>query len=335
MFSVVFRCGCLALVALLAGSAVSAAKPPLGSPRVLRTATPADHVGRPAARTEWWRLRGVDRGTGRWFELYLVRDGGLWGSSLLVVDETGAERRGAPDLGFARAGRRRLVARSVGSLTIERVRGGFDVALDDREATARLRLRDALRGPAAIGWRMKPRPAGGTREDGMSWAVPVATSRLSGSVSIRGTPVDVGGWRASYEHGWGSIDLSGASWVGWDQYVMHGRNGTAWLLHGLNRRDTVDAIGDKDKPWMGVLARVGRRGVHICHARIARSRWWQTVQLVTWARRIRAHCGGTRISVSDGPGVYDEWDSHDEIRIAARGRGRLVGAGVHLTSGGF
>ena len=33
--------------------------------------------------------------------------------------------------------------------------------------------------------------------------------------------------------------------------------------------------------------------------------------------------------------VYDEWDSHDEIRVAARGRGRLVGAGVHLTSGGF
>ena len=269
------------------------------------------------------------------FELYLVRDGGLWSSSLLVVDEAGAERRGVLDVGPAHSGRRRLVARSVGSLTIERARGGFRVALDDPEAIARLRLRGVRRGPAAFGWRMKPRPAGGTREDGMSWAAPVATSVLVGSVSIRGAPRDVTGWRASYEHGWGSIDLSGASWVGWDQFVMHGPGGTAWLLHGLNRRDTVDATGDKDKPWIGVLARVSARGVRVCRARITRSDWWQTAQLVTWARRVRARCGGLRLAVRDGLGVYDELDSHDEIRFVARGPGQLVGAGVHLTSGGF
>jgi hypothetical protein len=227
------------------------------------------------------------------------------------------------------------VARGVGSLTISRARGGFHVVLDDPEVTARLRLRHARRGAAALGWRMKPRPAGGTRADGMSWAAPVATSVLAGRVAIRGTPVKVDGWRGSYEHGWGSIDLSGASWVGWDQYVMHGRDGTAWLLHGLNRRDTVEATGRKDKPWMGVLARVGPGGVRVCRARIARSDWWMTAQLVIWARRVRARCGGMRLVVRDGLGVYDEWDSHDEIRIAARGRGRLVGAGVHLTSGGF
>ena len=320
---------------LLAGAPVAEAKPPLGSPRVVRAVTPADHVGRAHARTEWWRLRGVNRRTGAWFELYLLRDGGLWGSSLVVVDSAGQQRRG--DLGFKsrpvqarppRRSRRRIA-------TIRRVGGGFRVALDDPEAAATLRLRSARRGPAALGWRMKPRPAGGTRVDGVSWAVPVATSVLSGTFAIRGTAVRVDGWRASYEHGWGSIDLSGASWVGWDQYVMHGRRGTAWILHGLNRRDTVASTGRKDRPWMGVLARVGPRGVRACRARIARSDWQMTAQLVIWAQRARARCGRLRLAVRDGLGVYDEWDSHDEIRVAARGRGRLVGADVHLTSGGF
>ena len=195
---------CIGLIALLAKPAVSDAAPPLGSPPVLRTAAEGDLVGRPHARTEWWRLRGVDRRTGAWFELYLLRDGGLWGSSLLVVDEAGAERRGALDLGPARSGRRRLTARAVGSLTIERARGGFRVALDDPEATATLRLRGVRRGPAALGWRTRPRPAGGTRQDGMSWAAPVATSVLAGSLSIRGAPRTVTDWRASYEHGWGT-----------------------------------------------------------------------------------------------------------------------------------
>jgi hypothetical protein len=325
----------VAVLALLAGPAVAEAKPPLGSPRVVRASTPADHVGRADARTEWWRLRGVNRRTGAWFELYLLRDGGLWGSSLVVVDKAGQERRG--DLGFTavRAGRDRLIGRGAGSLTIRRIGGGFRVTLDDPEATATLRLRSARRGPAALGWRMKPRPAGGTRVDGMSWAVPVATSVLSGRFAIRDTPTRVDGWRASYEHGWGSIDLSCASWVGWDQYIVHGRHGTAWILHGLNRRDTVESTGRKDRPWMGVLARVDAGGVRACRARIARSDWWMTAQLVIWARRARARCGGMRLAVRDGLGVYDEWDSHDEIRVAARGRGRLVGAGVHLTSGGF
>jgi hypothetical protein len=42
-----------------------------------------------------------------------------------------------------------------------------------------------------------------------------------------------------------------------------------------------------------------------------------------------------QFSVRDGNGVYDEWTTHDEIRVTARGRGALVGAGLHLTSGGF
>jgi hypothetical protein len=60
-----------------------------------------------------------------------------------------------------------------------------------------------------------------------------------------------------------------------------------------------------------------------------------TAQLVTWAQRARASCGGMQFSVRDGNGVYDEWTTHDEIRVTARGRGALVGAGLHLTSGGF
>ena len=76
----------VAALVLLVGPAAADAKPPLGSPRVVRATTPADHVGRASARTEWWRLRGVNRNSGAWFELYLLRDGGLWGSSLTVVD---------------------------------------------------------------------------------------------------------------------------------------------------------------------------------------------------------------------------------------------------------
>ena len=182
-------------LALLVGPAAADAKPPLGSPRVVRATIPADHVGRAIARTEWWRLRGVNRSSGAWFELYLLRDGGLWGSSLTVVDGAGHERRGELGLDTVHAGRDRLVGRGAGSLTVRRVGSGFRVALDDPEATATLRLRTARRGPAALGWRMKPRPAGGTRVDGMSWAVPVATSVLSGRFTIRGTPVRVDGWR--------------------------------------------------------------------------------------------------------------------------------------------
>ena len=93
--------------------------------------------------------------------------------------------------------------------------------------------------------------------------------------------------------------------------------------------------GEKDATWMGVLARVDGRGVRTCRARITRSDWWMTAQLVTWAQRARASCGGMQFRVRDGNGVYDEWTTHDEIRVAARGRGGLVGAGLHLTSGGF
>jgi hypothetical protein len=73
---------------------------------------------------------------------------------------------------------------------------------------------------------------------GMSWAVPVATSVLSGRCKIRGTPVKVDGWRSRTQVvAAGHLDLwtvTTSRWVsGWS--MQGGENkaaGACWLSAG-------------------------------------------------------------------------------------------------------
>jgi hypothetical protein len=307
---------------------------PAGAPHELRAARASDHAARPAARTEWWRLRAVDRSSGASLELRIVRESNGIGGSLIAVDAQGRGQRAAIGVADLTAGPRRLEGHSaLGRVGIRWTARALTLDVAGDEAVGKVRLRRLRRGPAALGWRL------GTaqREDGpvpvtLNWAAPVATATARGTVTLPGgAPLELRGWRASYEHGWGSIGLSEPTWNFWDQYVMHGRRaGSAWLLHGLNRTDTVTGPGARDGQWLGVLARVGPRGLRICRARIHRRGWQHDLDGTAWPARLRASCRGLRLRLRDGTGDHDEYIPYREVRVRARGRGGLVGLGAHV-----
>ena len=238
-----------------------------------------------------------------------------------------AERRGVLDVGPVRSGRHRLVARSVGSLTIESARGGFRVALDDPEATATLRLHRPA-GSRGVRLADKPRPAGGTREDGMSWAAPVATSVLAGSVSIRGAPRNVTGWRASYEHGWGGIDLSGASWVAridsscTAPEALHGCSTDSTDATPSTRQAAGQAVDQRPRPRE--RARCARMPCACRAQRLVADRAAGDLGAGACSALREAAAGGSR-----RPSVYNKWDSHDRS-ASSPGPWPPCGGGVHL-----
>jgi hypothetical protein len=327
----------LRLTAVIFATLVAAAPAaPRGAPSELRVARPTDHRAHPGALSEWWTLRAVNlRGRGT-LELRVLREPGSTGVRLLGADVGGSFMEG---LGFTgiRAGARRLEGDGpMARLVVQANRGGLDIDVAGPTIAGRLRLRGARRGPAALGWRLgSVVRVGDTRGSPVSlaWTVPVATSSVSGTLRLGGArQIELRRWRASYEHGWGALLFRDEQWDAWDQYVVHGRRASeAWLIHGLNRADTVTGPGARDAQWLGVLARVDRSGVHVCPPRVHRRRWSTTAQFESYPGRLRAACGGRRLAVKDrSTSFFLDYTSHFEAHAIATAPRGARGMTVHL-----
>jgi hypothetical protein len=301
----------------------------------LRTARPADHAAHAGAWSEWWTLRAVHpRGRGR-IEVRILREANLAGVRVLGNDPAGPVDTGLPLTAIV-AGKRRLVGLGGGDngVVVETRQRRLTVHVAGATVGGVLRARQPRRGPAALGWRLGT----GIRDSGpaavtLNWTVPVATSSISGTLVVGGTRrIELRNWRASYEHGWGGL-LFRDPWNGWDQYVVHGRRaGEAWLVHGLNRVDTVTGPGARDAQWLGALARVDRRGVRVCRPRVHRRRWRVNADFQAYPTWLRATCGGLRFAAGDRSELFDsgtflDYTDHFEAHSPALGgRGRGVAA---------
>jgi hypothetical protein len=314
------------LVALVLAPPAAAA--PRGAPTKLRVAGAADHASRAGALSEDWTLRLADPRSAAWLEVSATRSPDERGVRLRGVDANGR----AIDDAFGaepRASRRALDARSAdGALA---VRGaGRRVTLTGPAAAGSIRLVRTARGPAGLNWHLGETgraPSFAPKPITASWSMLIATSRAKGSVTLRdGRRLHLGGWRGSYEHGWGDILAGDEEWDYLDSAVVHGKPGRAWVVRGLNRADTVTGPGARDAQWLGLLARIDRGRVKICRPRIDRRGWLFTYpDYALWGSRLRARCGGISLSLRDrrSPSVA-EFIDHVEVRVRTRARTGLV-----------
>jgi hypothetical protein len=156
--------------------------------------------------------------------------------------------------------------------------------------------------------------------------MPIASAKARGSLTVRGMPFDVRGWRASYQHGWGDILQGEHAWDFWDQLVVHAQHNVTYVAYGLNRIDTVTGPGARDAQWLGLLARVGPNGVRVCRPRVDRRDWALLYPDFTrYARRLRLRCGGLELRTGDAQLTrIDEYIDHFDVRRPhARAKARL------------
>lgn len=320
------------LVALVGPDAAHAVTPP-GAPSVGR-ARAAEHRIHPRADREWWRIHAfAPRRHGRAVvEVVRENGGATLRADIYAADGTVLSNAYGP-VETVRATARSLDAGGPRVALHLRVRGRRIVAaitLPDG-ARCRLVLAAARRGPAARRFRLGRHLGGdpGIRGTpiGFSWTMPVAYARTSARFVSAGRVRERGhGWFASYEHGWGDIDLDDAEWQHWDEEVVH-LPGATWVLFGLNRLDTLTGPGARDPMWLGVLARVTRGGVRACRARIRRVRWhYEPLDTsMTWPIVTRAHCGGLRTTFREGARIGLDLLDHRlataQTHIGGRGHG--------------
>ena len=313
--------------ALILVTAPAAAAAPLGAPRDLRVARPADLRPHPGARTELWELLAVDPRTRRTLSVRMRRAPGLEEVDVFASGGPGHSLRLAQT--FQRGGDPRFSGPG-GTTTLSR--GGL--TMTGPEASGRVTLHGARPGPAARGWSLGPaaRPAGEV-PTGLSWSVPVGPGTLRGELRLGAETLRVDGWRASVEHVWGSFDLTDRAWEYWDAYTVHGRRGEAWIAFGLNRTDTATGPGARDAQWLGVLGRVAGGRTRVCRPRVHRRRWAPAIDEHPGARELRARCGRLRVTLRE---VRDEttlWaDDHVgffEHADHARASGGGIGFGRH------
>jgi hypothetical protein len=318
---------------LLAVLAPQAAAAPQGAPRSIGTSSPADHADHPGAMHEWWSVRLVDPRSRAWLDVTVDRELDVRGVRVIGVNAANQwvdDGFGTPDIA---ADRSSLDAVGPdGRLAIRR--RGARIALESTAVTGALELRNVRRGPAARGWRLGEGFAIGgagyrpVTLDG--WSMPIATAKARGSLVVRGTPFDVRGWRASYQHGWGDMLVGDRAWEFWDQLVVHASRGVTYVAYGLNRLDTVTGPGARDAQWLGLLARVGPRGVRVCRPRVDRRKWALLYpELTRYATRLRFRCQGLRLRTGDAQTMnIAEYVTHAEVR--GRTRGRRPGFAMHL-----
>lgn len=316
------------MLALTAPAAAAAT--PLGAPRTIRAAQPADHVDHPSALSEWWTLRMVDPRSRDWLEIRVERS----------YVETYVWLRGRAGKGGEIAANVRVDAPSATPTRLDArgpdgaiaVRGsGRRIAMRGKVRGA-LRLRDTALGPAAMGWRLGDGSGPGAidrRTITLNWAMPLATSTVDGRLRLDdGRRLRFRGWRASYEHGWGDMLAADDNRDYWDQVVVHDPGGGARVAYGLNRLDTVTGPGARDAQWLGVLARAAHGRLRVCRPRVRRAGWeLADDDLAAWANRAAYRCGGVRLRVRDGAGLVDERGPTYLIRGRTRG---VVGFSFHL-----
>jgi hypothetical protein len=282
-----------------APAATGPAVRPIGAPEVVRLARAGDEHQRPRALTEWWELVALDPRTGRSLRVRIARGHRVEGVELIARSLNRSMRLGhLPDTSRPRSV---TATGAEGTTTLRRDGRGWRLAIDDRQASGSLRLTRARRGPTGLGWRLgettylRPRRERVT----LNWSSLAATSRVTGALTLEGRRLQLDGWLGSLEHVWGRFMVEDPAWSHLSGFVVHRRGGGAAIAFGLNRTDTMTGPGARDAQWLGVLARVGRRGARICRPAVHRRRW--TYEGIPWhdyARTLRARCGGMRITFS-------------------------------------
>lgn len=270
---------------------------------MLRTALPGDHAGRPGAEREWWILRAFDLRGSASVELLVERDSS--GSRLTIrrYDRSlRSQRDNVFDIPEPSATRRRLSAGGPGAgASVILRRGGATVNLDTTIARGRLRLVRAWRGPAALGFRLGPSQLNPAVLPPLTWnwAVPVARATVRGGLDAIEGRIGMDGWLAFYEHGWGEMAPGDTAYDHWESWLVH-RGAATWVSHGLNREDTITGPGARDGQWLGLFARVTRRGVRVCRPTVHRRRWSSGRRGLANAHSLEARCRGLRATFSTG-----------------------------------
>ena len=297
------------LLAVATADTASALAP--GAPRHVRTARPADEQPRAGAPAEDWTLELVDPRSKAYAALRVFRDPNDGRRARLEL------RRGKDGFTDDYIVYPPAISHSGRAWTIR-----FSSETSDGE----IRLKGARAGVTAQRWGLG-REAGFAEHVTMSWATPVATARATGHIRMGTQTVDIGGWRGSLEHRWGTY---ARSWHAWDHAgtgLVHTRGGSAWMLFGLNRRDYLTGAGARDALWLGLLVRVTARGTSFCRPRIVRRRWLVSIDGPVAVERVTASCGGlrrvrfTRIDDTALPG-----SSFGEFGDESRARTRPAGA---------
>ena len=320
--------------ALATAPAASPAARPIGAPEVVRLARAGDEHQRPRALTEWWELVALDPRTGTALRVRIARGHRVEGVEIIARSLNRVMRLGQiPD-----TSRPRLVTATgvEGTTTLRRDGRGWRLALSGERVSGTLRLARVRRGPTGLHWRLgettylRPRRKRVT----LNWSSLVATSRVTGALTLEGRRLQLDGWHASLEHVWGRFTVEDPAWAHASTFVVHRRGGSAAIAFGLNRTDTMTGFGARDAQWLGVLARVGRRGARVCRPTVHRRRW--TYEGIAWhdyARTLRARCGGMRITFR-APGRDALYGSrgigHYEYAWPARATGGGRGVAVFL-----
>jgi hypothetical protein len=331
----------LAAAVWLAVTAAPALAAPPGAPGTLRVSRAGDERAHPRARTEQWDLQAVDPATHR-AVLIRLRHAEGYPTAIVTIgdgDGEGEPRRLEPNVVFhsgTAAG-----ARFDGPGASARLGwSGRRVALElsGPEVSGRVMLAGRP-GPFAARWRLGEAfryPQQRAEPVRVGYDVPVARGRVSGSVTALGRTLRLDGWRGSFEHVWGSFAFDDrANWAHWDAYAVHRRHAT-WLAFGMNRRDAILGPGARDAQWLGVLARVDRRGTRVCRPRIDRRRWAVGLPITSdpVAYRLGARCRGLRATFADRalPGAWlrdESYIAYESQAIAARVRGSGFGVARH------
>ena len=298
------------LAATAAVTADSAAALAPGAPRHVRTARAADAQPRAGAAAEDWTLELVDPRSKAYAALRVFRDPNDGRRARLEL------RRGGGGFTDDYIAYPPAISHSGRTWTIRFSSDGSD---------GEIKLIGARPGVTAERFGLG-REAGFAEHVTMSWATPVATARASGHIRMGTQNVDVGGWRGSLEHRWGTY---ARSWHAWDHAatgLVHTSGGSAWMLLGLNRRDFLTGAGARDAFWLGLLVRVTRRSTSFCRPRIVRRRWLVSIDGPVAVESVSASCGGrrrvrfTRIDDTELPGSsFGEFG--DESRARARPAG--------------
>lgn len=319
---------------LAAAPGVAHAAQPPGAP-VLRVARPADQVDHPAVYQERWTVRMLDPRTDAMVELRFVRS--PQGSGLVVARRRPDGTQPGPAAtvidGRPTASARRLeVAGPQGRAAVTARTSGSTVAVATPDLGGSLTLDRVRPGPAALDARLGAgRAIPEIPRVWLSWAMPIARSRVRGTLAVGGETIRLDGWRATYEHWWGQLVLEERAYDLWDTWSVHRRDAT-WVAFGLNRPDIVTGPGANDAMWLGVLARAGARGTSVCRPRIHRTKWILGGRLgvPVVARRFDARCGRTRavFRSDDRLRLFEphfSWaDAHGPATVDGRGDGWAV-----------
>jgi hypothetical protein len=265
------------LMAALAAEPALALAP--GAPRHVRTARAADAQPRPGALAEDWMLELVDPRSKTYMGLRIFRSPDEVRGVRLELSR-GGQGYVADDIAFAPS--------------IARRQGIWTIRFSSARSVGEIRLARARPGVTAQRWQLG-REAGFAEHVTMSWATPVATARVSGRVRVGTRSVDLGGWRGSLEHRWGTFSRDWRAWDHAGTALVHTRAGSAWMLLGVNRRDFLTGPGARDAFWLGLLVRATPSGTSVCRPRIVRRGWLTSIDGPAAVTRISASCPGRRV----------------------------------------